>query len=173
MRIGSPTQHSESPSSSSQRSERPRSAASEAKTRTVSSRSEGSEKTICSSFSLPASIFEKSRMSLMVASRICPESRITSRYSGAGSWSFCDSSSVVAPRMPLMGVRISWLMFARNWDLSRAIFSASSRVATSCCSKVLRSEMSVSMAMKFVSVREASKTGCTSISTQYGRPVRW
>ncbi len=51
--------------------------------------------------------------------------------------------------MPLMGVRISWLMFARNSDLARLAASAPDFASLSCsmaafirASACLRSEMS-------------------------------
>ena len=50
------------------------------------------------------------------------------------------------PRTPFIGVRISWLMFARNSDLSRADSSAASRARASSASMRLRSVMSRTMA---------------------------
>ena len=51
------------------------------------------------------------------------------------------------PTTPFIGVRISWLMFARNWDLSRALALASSIASRSACSVRLRSVISRTMPM--------------------------
>jgi len=79
--------------------------------------------------SLFASIFEKSRMSVMSASRVSPEQRIVFTRS------LCWCVSLVSPRscptaiIPFSGVRISWLILARNWLLAsfadRALSAAS------------------------------------------------
>ena len=73
----------------------------------------------CSSIR-PASIFDRSRMSLIRASR-CRAARST-RSSGSSSSSRlksrASSSSIsVTPMMALSGVRSSWLILARNCDL--------------------------------------------------------
>ena len=68
-----------------------------------------------SSSSLPASIFEKSRMSLMIASSDVGRRRAPSAGSRAARRRASVSSSrSVMPMMPFIGVRISWLMLARN-----------------------------------------------------------
>ena len=92
--------------------------------------------------SLPASIFEKSRMSLTMAC-ICEalsRARSTCRFwlSSSGLWRSRSSS----PNSPVKGVRNSWLMLATKALLAR--LAASAR-ALSCCraaSADLRSEMS-------------------------------
>ena len=63
-------------------------------------------------FEPPASIFEKSRMSLMTASR----SRRLYHRAGIAllGGQLVSSISSVMPMMPFMGVRISWLMLARK-----------------------------------------------------------
>ena len=62
----------------------------------------------------------------MIAARRRAEERILSRYSPT----FDDGSrfiaSAVMPMIALSGVRISWLMFARNWLLARFAVSACS-----------------------------------------------
>ena len=66
---------------------------------------------------LPASIFEKSKMSLTIPSKEFPALLIFSAYSRMVS--FSDSRRIISfiPKIALMGVRISWLIFERNCDL--------------------------------------------------------
>jgi len=59
-------------------------------------------------------ILEKSRMSLSRDSKESAELFTVSRYSRCSSVSAVSSASSVMPMTPFMGVRISWLMFARN-----------------------------------------------------------
>ncbi len=80
---------------------------------------------------LPASIFEKSRMSLMTVSSESLQRRIVSAYSRCSSVSVVSSMMSVMPITPFIGVRISWLMFARNSDFARVEASASSRARAS------------------------------------------
>ena len=71
----------------------------------------------CSSIR-PASIFDRSRMSLISASRCRPAP--STRSSGSRSCFNASASSrsiSVTPMMALSGVRSSWLMLARNCDL--------------------------------------------------------
>ncbi len=75
----------------------------------------------------PASSLEKSRMSFRIVSRDWLELWMIS-----ASVRWCAVRSVWAsmsdmPTMPFMGVRISWLILARNSDLERAVCSATSR----------------------------------------------
>ena len=83
---------------------------------------------IASSSSLPASILEKSRMSLRIASSdsadrwTMVEILALLRPSAA-----CPGRSSVMPMMPFIGVRISWLMLARNSLLARLASIALSR----------------------------------------------
>ena len=62
-----------------------------------------------------------------------------SRCSGV---SFVSSRRLVIPMMPFIGVRISWLMVARNWDFNRASSKASSRAVASSFSIRVRSSIS-------------------------------
>ena len=55
----------------------------------------------------PASILEKSRMSLMMASRFCPEFSMVRTKSRCSSSSFVSRSRFAKPSTPFMGVRIS------------------------------------------------------------------
>ena len=72
-----------------------------------------------SSSSLPASTFEKSRMSLMIVSSASPAPRTPSAYWRWRSSSSVFSSRPVRPMTPFMGVRISWLIVATNADFAR------------------------------------------------------
>ena len=76
--------------------------------------------------SLPASILEKSRMSLMRKSSESAEDWTTFWYSCCLLDSSVFRSSSVIPRMPFIGVLISWLMLARNSLLTRLALSAAS-----------------------------------------------
>ena len=81
----------------------------------------------CSNSSFPASIFEKSSTSLMMASRFLPELCTVSAYL---RWTLdrpVSSNSSVMPKTPFMGVRISWLMRARNELLAWLAASAAPR----------------------------------------------
>ena len=80
------------------------------------------------SSSLPASIFERSRMSLIRASRCCPRGGCARgpRSGPAGPPPARPrGASRVTPMMALSGVRSSWLMLARNCDLWRLATSSS------------------------------------------------
>ena len=68
-------------------------------------------------------------MSLMIESKLSPESWIVEAYSLCSSSSGVSSRSPVMPITPFMGVRISWLMFAKNSLLARFAPSASSLAA--------------------------------------------
>ena len=78
-----------------------------------------------SSSSFPASIFEKSRMSLMTVKRLSPLLRMISMNSRCSVLSGVSSRSEVIPITPFIGVRISWLMVARNWLFARLASTAS------------------------------------------------
>jgi hypothetical protein len=67
-----------------------------------------------SSSSLPASTRDRSRMSLMTAIRCSPLRRIVARCSSCSVLSLSSSSISAKPRIAVIGVRISWLMCARN-----------------------------------------------------------
>ena len=80
----------------------------------------------------PASILERSRMSLISVSRCRPLASIVSRYSSRR----CGDPkprrrTSVKPSIPLSGVRISWLMCARNSLLAALAASACSLAARS------------------------------------------
>ena len=71
-------------------------------------------KGMISTLSFPASILEKSRMSLMSESSAWPELRIVSANSCCSEFRSVSQSRCVKPMMPFIGVRISWLIVARN-----------------------------------------------------------
>ena len=102
-------------------------------------------KSMASSASLPASIFEKSRMSLMMSSSDSVLLRIVSTYSRCSCVSRVSVSRPVMPVMAFIGVRISWLMFARNCALVFADSSAASRAFSRSCSACLRAVTSSTM----------------------------
>ena len=60
----------------------------------------------------------------MIASRIWPLERIVSVTSRCEASSGVADSSSAMPITPFIGVRISWLMLARNWLLARLAASA-------------------------------------------------
>ena len=88
------------------------------------------------SSSFRASIFEKSRMSLMTLRSVSADSRAITRYSRCSSASGVCRVRSVMPMMPFIGVRISWLMLARNSLLARLAASAACSAAVARCSEV-------------------------------------
>ena len=89
----------------------------------------GTLRAVSSMSSLPASILEKSRMSLMMTSRFSADTltpEASSRWSVSRAVS---SSSSVSPITPFIGVRISWLIVERKSDLAFDAISAPSRAA--------------------------------------------
>ena len=74
--------------------------------------------------SFPDSTLEKSRMSLMTPSRESPDDFSIPRYSRCSGTNSVFKTRSAMPRMPFSGVRISWLMFARNSLLTRLASSA-------------------------------------------------
>ena len=95
-----------------------------------------------SSSKRPASSLEKSSTSLMMVNRRTAERRMSSRCS---RWpgGICSPRRMLArPMMPFMGVRISWLMLARNWPLATLAASAATRACSNSRSPSLRREMS-------------------------------
>ena len=109
----------------------------------VSSSASRREKGMGSRLSLPASILEKSRMSLMTLRRESAELLTRLRYSRCRGVSSVSRASSVMPMMPFIGVRISWLMLARNSLLARLAASAASLAIRSSSCASLISVMSV------------------------------
>src|SRR5205823_11175631 len=87
-----------------------------------------------SSSSFPASILEKSRRSLLMPSRFLPERCTVSAYLRCALVSPVSSNSSVIPRTPFIGVRISWLILARNELFAWLADSAASRARRSASS---------------------------------------
>ena len=82
-----------------------------------------------SSSSLRDSIFEKSRMSFRMESSDSADIFTVSRHSRVSGCRLVSSASSVIPMMPFIGVRISWLMLARNSLFARLASIALSRAA--------------------------------------------
>ena len=91
----------------------------------------------------PDSIFEKSRISLTMLISDSALARMVSPKSRCSGVRFESSKRPVMPIMPFMGVRISWLMLARNSLLARLAVSAASLALTNSPSARLRAVMSV------------------------------
>jgi hypothetical protein len=78
------------------------------------------------SSSLPASILEKSKMLLMSSSRRSALVRTVDTHSSSIGPRFRSRRRLVIPMIAFIGVRISWLMLARNSLLARLAASAAS-----------------------------------------------
>ena len=72
-------------------------------------------------------------MSLMICSSDVAEPCTMVRYSRCSGRTSSSSMSPVNPMMPFIGVRISWLMLARNSLLMRLASSACRRASSSSC----------------------------------------
>ena len=103
-------------------------------------------KSICSKSRWPASIFEKSRMSLMMRSSERAERWMVSAYWRCFSCKGVLSSSSVIPNTPFIGVRISWLMVARNSLFALLAASACSLASRSCSLDFSSSSMAATWA---------------------------
>ncbi|MNN75180.1 hypothetical protein D3C81_1914630 [compost metagenome] len=88
------------------------------KNATVSRTSVARSKRISSMLIWPDSTFEKSRMSLMMPSNVDDDDDTVCSCCSCASDSGVRSSNSRLPRMVLSGVRISWLMVARNTDFA-------------------------------------------------------
>ena len=84
----------------------------------------------------PASSLERSRISLMMDSKFCPLSFSVCTKSSCSGVSCVFSSKSVIPITPFIGVRISWLIFAKNSDFIRDASRATSRACCACSNKV-------------------------------------
>ncbi len=84
---------------------------------TLIASSEGSTASDVTS-SRPASIREKSITSSSRVDSIRPQARASPSRWSASPGSFSRLSRCITPSTPFIGVRISWLMFARNWALA-------------------------------------------------------
>ena len=123
-RPGSPCKRTGTASSTKPTSSTPRRLASSDSVSSTASMTRRTSKSISSRSSLPASIFEKSRTSFSTAIRLAAHARARSRKSRRSSASVVSSASSVIPKMPFIGVRISWLIVARNSDFASDASSA-------------------------------------------------
>jgi hypothetical protein len=81
--------------------------------------------------SLPASIFEKSSTSFRIVIRLSAHARARMRKSCRSASSCVSRASSVMPKMPFIGVRISWLIVARKALFASVAASAASRERSS------------------------------------------
>ena len=102
----------------SMRMEIPFSSTRSSSTSTTLSTSSFKSKGAFSKTSLPASILEKSRMSLMISKRASPDRLPVSEYNCCSLLSCVSSRRPNTPSTPFSGVRISWLIIARNCDFA-------------------------------------------------------
>ena len=112
----------------------------------------------------PASIFEMSRMSLSRRIIVFPLSAISCTCRACSGGRSLRWSSSAKPSTPFIGVRISWLMLARNCDLAVAAFSAWRRARISCASSATRSVTSRAHTMMVRSSYCRSSTRAQSAS---------
>ena len=99
----------------------------------IQARSENGAVTSCS---LPASILEKSRISSISASKDFADWLIARVYDCCSSLRLVSCNRLAIPRMPFIGVRISWLIAARKRDFARLAASAWSRASRSSASRL-------------------------------------
>src|SRR4051812_4726874 len=92
---------------------------------TTSSAGWVSRKSSDSSAMRPASSFDRSSMSLTMVSRFSAERRADCAWFCGSGANRLSTSRPSSPMTPLSGVRISWLILARNSDLARLAASAS------------------------------------------------
>ncbi len=89
----------------------------------------------------PASILEKSMTSLSSCASIWPQATAWSSSPRPSSERASRSSRCSTPSTPFIGVRISWLMLARNCDFASVAASAACWASISSSSCSLRSSM--------------------------------
>ena len=140
----------------------------------VSSISAPRSKAMCSSSNCPASNFDRSRMSLSSSTSTLPESWAIESCWCCSALSGLSRHNANMPSKPFSGVRISWLMLARNaaraWAISRAVLRAVSSSSLDWLSRALiisssrvRAETMLSSCDKY-SVRRFSAFRRCSIS---------
>ena len=118
--------------------------------------------------SLPASIFEKSRTSPMIVISDCAELCEVSTMLRWCSSRFVRDRTSSMPMTPIIGVRISWLIDARNVDFARLACSASSRASAACACASSRRAMScpIADAIALKSVASCSSSDAPRISAR-------
>ena len=126
-RVISPRATSGTSGATSQRSSSPFSSARTARVFSADSRLSRTSKSTDSRSSLPASILEKSRISLITVSKESADTFTVSRHSLCPRFSSVSRAKSVMPMMPFSGVRISWLILAKNSLFARLAASATSR----------------------------------------------
>jgi len=99
----------------------------------------------------------------MIVSSASADRSTASAHSRWSVSSFVSRSSLVMPRMPFIGVRISWLIVARNSDLSREASREASRAPASSCSARFRALMSRAKALNSQPLPERTGQIATSI----------
>ena len=142
-RPGSPTRPSGTSGSTDEVISRPFSCARGPRDLSASPRPGRRANSICSSTSRRASILEKSSRSLITWRSAPAEDLTRLRYSRCSALSSVPSASSDRPMMAFIGVRISWLMLARNSLLARLAASAASRARRASSSARLRTVTSV------------------------------
>ena len=123
-RLGSPTRSSGMSGGKCEANSRPFSCARTANTFIVSATVSRNLNSTRSNSSFRASTFEKSRMSLIKSRSDAAEVFTVVRYSRCSAVNLVSKANSVMPTMAFIGVRISWLMFARNSLLARVASSA-------------------------------------------------
>ena len=107
----------------------------------------------------------------MIESRLSPESRTVSAYSLCSSVRGVPSRSSVMPMTPFMGVRISWLMFARKALLALLADSASSLAARSRPRAPSNSSLPTALAKAPSILSSSSPNGLGSPSARHRVPM--
>ncbi len=135
----------------------------EASISTVSSNAVRRSKGISSRVSLPASIFEKSSISLISSRRFSPLLRTVSAYCRCSGSRSVSSSRPVMPITPFIGVRISWLMVARNSLLALVASSALSRASASSAFLVFNCRRDLSEISSTTIIRTVTSEGSRTV----------
>ena len=121
-----------------------------------------SDSGIVSSSSLPASIFEKSRMSSRIRNNENDDSLMVSVMRNCEVLSWVLRSKSIVPIMPFIGVRISWLMVARKVDLASLAFSAVSlAVSNASVRSLMRVSTSCFKVLMFCSETVSASSDCS------------
>ncbi len=133
---------------------------------TTSWTSSGSENGTASICSLPASILDRSSTSFSSRNKASAEFLTALRYSRCSGVKRVPSVNSVMPMITFMGVRISWLTFARNSPLARLAASAASLACSKACCSSRRRVTSWAMPTQCVMPPSSSNTGVTPIDSQ-------
>ena len=120
------------------------------------------------SSSLSASMREMSSRSLMICISVCADCCTSCRWCRCWSSSGPASTTSVRPSTPFIGVRISWLMWARKLLLARLAASAASRACSSAVCAAFRSLMSRALTSSIASPLTGSRTARASSACQQG-----